>query len=76
MFFLVSVLWLWGRSTRVRLFWVLIGGLALAVCSELGQDVPMVGRDASVFDGLADAVGLVVGAGFACVIGRTGREPR
>ncbi|MEO6810444.1 MAG: VanZ family protein [Isosphaeraceae bacterium] len=76
MFFLISTLWLWGRPTRTRLLWVLIGGLALAVVSELGQDLPMIGREASVLDGLADLMGLAVGAGLACLIDRPGREPR
>lgn len=76
MFFLFSALWLWGRSARARLLWVLIGGLALAALSELGQALPMIGRDASIFDGLADLVGLIVGAGLACLTGKPGRELR
>src|ERR1700716_2726133 len=38
-----------GKAGRVFL-----AGLALAIISELGQELPIVGRDATVMDGVAD----------------------
>ena len=40
---------------------ILAAGLALAVVSELGQELPIVHRDANIFDLLADSFGVVVG---------------
>ncbi len=40
---------------------VLAAGLALALISEVGQELPIVHRDANVFDWIADALGIVVG---------------
>jgi VanZ family protein len=40
---------------------VLLAGLFFTVISELGQLMPFVGRDASVEDGIADMIGVVLG---------------
>src|SRR5436305_15349121 len=57
-FAVFAVLWMRvgppiGKSGRV-----LLAGLALAAISELGQELPIVSRDANVMDALADAVGV------------------
>jgi VanZ family protein len=48
---------------------IAVSGLALAVITELGQATSLVGRDASLGDGIADvagvAIGLIVAAWFA-----------
>ena len=64
--------WLWMRvgSSPRRGRWVLLGGVALAVISELGQELPIVSRDASIFDGLADSLGVIVGIVAHEVVGR------
>jgi VanZ family protein len=60
-FFVFAVLWMrlgTGRRWAMR---VLIGGVLLAIISELGQELPFVGRDAGVMDTLADVAGVVLG---------------
>jgi VanZ family protein len=52
------------RSLR----WVLPAGLALGLAIELIQ--PQVGRDASVFDFLADAIGLALGTAMGLSLRR------
>jgi VanZ family protein len=54
---------LWSRTdpARRRTRLILAAGAVLAVVTELGQATPIVQRDASVEDGLADVAGLVVG---------------
>ena len=54
-------LWLRVDPTRRRTLGVLAGGCLLAVVSELGQALPVVQRDPSVLDGLADSIGLLAG---------------
>jgi VanZ family protein len=58
--------WLWCRALadwepRKRAVTVLLGGLAFAFLSELGQIVPLVGRTMHLADFLADAAGLALG---------------
>jgi hypothetical protein len=52
------------RSLR----WILPAGLALGLAIELIQ--PQVGRDASAFDFLADAIGLALGAALGLSLRR------
>jgi hypothetical protein len=54
---------LWMRVDRAadQTRRVLVAGLALAFISELGQELPIVRRDANVFDWIADSLGVVVG---------------
>jgi hypothetical protein len=58
-----------GRGTRV-----VVGGLALAVVSELGQAVPMLGRDPGIADALADAAGVGAAAGLIAYLDRPERR--
>jgi VanZ family protein len=61
---------LWRRATSPASAPIIaVSGLALAVITELGQATSLVGRDASLGDGIADvagvAIGLIVAAWFA-----------
>lgn len=60
-------LWFQAARSRRGLTWVLVAGVALAVFTEFGQALPIVGRDSDPFDGLADVVGLLIGlaSGYA-----------
>jgi VanZ family protein len=60
-FAVFAVLWMRVGSSSRRGWWVLLAGVALAVVSELGQDLPIVNRDANLADGLADTVGVILG---------------
>ena len=60
-----------GARGRYRYAWVALGGLLLAVVTELGQLIEWVGRDASIGDTLTDAAGLLVGLVVAPLL-----EPR
>jgi VanZ family protein len=60
-FAVFAFLWMRVGSSSRRGWWVLLAGVALAVVSELGQDLPIVNRDANLADGLADTLGVIVG---------------
>ena len=60
-FAVFSFLWMRVGSSRSRAWWVVVAGVALAVITELGQEIPIVNRDCNVADGLADSVGVIVG---------------
>jgi hypothetical protein len=60
-FAIFSFLWMRVGSSRNRAWWVLIAGVALAVITELGQEVPIVNRDCNLADGFADSVGVIIG---------------
>ena len=62
-FAIFAVLWMRASSSGRRAFWVLASGVALALITELGQELPIVNRDSSLADGLADSVGVLVGLG-------------
>ncbi len=65
-FVVFAVLWVRACvcSTAPGL-WIALGGVGLAVVTEVGQILPAVGRDASVADALTDVIGLVVGLAVA-----------
>ena len=65
MFLVFAALWARAWSSPRRLVWIALGGIGLAVVTEIGQALPAVGRDASVADVLADVIGLVVGLAVA-----------
>jgi VanZ family protein len=60
-FAVFAVLWMRVGSSSRRAWWVVAAGVALAVITELGQEIPIVNRDCNVADGLADSVGVIVG---------------
>ncbi len=60
-FFVFALLWMWALRSAGRARRVVVAGLVLALLSEAGQELPIVRRDASLFDWLADAAGIIVG---------------
>jgi len=69
---------LWMFTGRFKARWVLVAGFAVAALSELGQALPIVNRDAEWPDGLADALGVLVGCAvyqFGAVFFLTPRNP-
>jgi VanZ family protein len=67
-FVVFSVFWVRVGSTSARFAWVLLGGLALAVLTELVQNLPVIGREASFADGLADCAATIVGISVAPLV--------
>jgi hypothetical protein len=63
MFASLSILWMRVRTTWRGTGLVCVGGLTLAILTELGQGMPMVGRDPDPLDAFADAVGTIAGVG-------------
>ena len=62
MFLVFAVLWLEATKGKPgRFAWVAGAGIALAVVTELGQNVPFLRRDGEIADALADSVGVLVG---------------
>lgn len=66
LFFGFSSLWSLAYSGR-SVAAIAVSGIALAVITELGQATTLVGRDADLWDGLADAVGVALGLLFVRV---------
>ena len=60
-FVVFTVLWLRVGTSRWRYAWVILGGLALAVVSELVQTLPWIGRDGELDDGITDMIGVLLG---------------
>ena len=61
MFAVFGLLWMRVGSAGGRRGKVLAGGIILAVVTELGQLIPVLGRDAGLLDALADTGGLIAG---------------
>lgn len=62
MFFVFALLWLAAAREKPRRFaWVAGAGIALAVVTELVQNLPFLKRDGEVVDAVADCVGVLVG---------------
>ncbi len=56
----------WRRATSPRAIGLIaITGVMLAVLTELGQATSLVGRDADLWDGIADSLGVAIGLIFA-----------
>src|SRR5206468_6482558 len=64
-FLAFAVLWLRVRPWPRRSLWVGIAGIILAAVSELGQELPIVGRDATLGDLVTDILGVLIGLGVA-----------
>jgi hypothetical protein len=64
-FVVFAVLWLRTSTSRRRYAWVALGGLALAVTTELGQTIPAINRDAGLDDGITDLIGVALGLAVA-----------
>ncbi len=60
-FVVFTVLWLRIGTSRWRYAWVVLGGLALAAVSEIVQNLPWIGRDGELDDGITDMIGVLLG---------------
>jgi VanZ family protein len=60
-----ALLWLRVSGSRRRYCFVALGGLALAAITELVQNLPIVNRNGSVADALADFIGVLIGLAIA-----------
>ena len=67
-FLLFAILWLRVGKTPRRFLWVALAGLVLTVVSELVQSLPIIGRDATIGDGVTDCIGLLLGLALAPVL--------
>jgi uncharacterized protein (DUF486 family) len=67
-FTVFSVLWLRAVSARRRLLIVAASGVALAVLTELVQNLPIVDRDCEVGDAIVDVAGVLVGLAIAWLV--------
>lgn len=71
MFLIFSALWVWsGRKPG----FVLLAGIAYGMLTEIWQGVTPFGRSFDWYDGLADAIGAVLGVGLAMLARRIVRE--
>jgi hypothetical protein len=64
-FVVFAVLWLRTSTSRRRYAWVALGGLALAVITELVQTIPAINRNAGLDDGITDLIGVALGLAVA-----------
>jgi hypothetical protein len=62
MFLVFGLLWSRDCQPSLRPLQVLAGGLALGILTELGQELPMLGRDGDFWDFVADGLGVAAGA--------------
>jgi hypothetical protein len=60
-FVLFSILWTRVRSSRRAYVWIMLGGIALGVITEIGQSVPIVNREPNFGDFAADVVAVALG---------------
>jgi VanZ family protein len=67
-FAVFSVLWLRVWSSRGRYAWVGLMGLGLAALTEIVQELPVIGRDATFGDVATDILGVVVGLVLASLL--------
>ncbi len=64
-FCIFALLWLRTSESRRRFWMVALGGLALAVITEVGQNLPFIRRDGNVPDAIADVIGVLIGLAIA-----------
>ena len=64
-FVVLAILWMRVSSSWRAIGAIILGGAALGIITELGQLVPIVRRDANIFDLLADFAGVVIGIAAA-----------
>ncbi len=63
-----SILWARALSSRRRFALVALGGLGLAIVTELVQKLPVVGREGEIADALTDFAGVLVGIVLAPLV--------
>jgi VanZ family protein len=69
-FAVFGVLWMRALSVDRRFLIVLAAGVALAVITEVGQNLPIVGRDGELADGVFDVLGVLLAYPLALFIFR------
>ena len=66
-FAVFAFLWRLASNSRATLL-IAVVGVVFAIVTELVQDLPIVGRDADVWDGLADSAGVLTGLVFGSLM--------
>ncbi len=82
-FVVFSILYARLGTSRRRFVWIAVGGIALAVITELVQKLAIVGRDGTLGDGAVDIAGILIGFVAAPMVeplarlveGRLSRKP-
>jgi hypothetical protein len=67
-FCVFALLWLRVSGSRRRYWLVALGGIALAVTTEVVQSLPFVERDGNVPDAVADVIGVLIGLAIASYV--------
>lgn len=75
-FAIFGLLWLRALPGKARFLVVAAAGLALAVVTEYGQSLPIVGRDGDVADGVCDVIGVVLAYPLFLLFFRRTRDER
>jgi hypothetical protein len=65
MFVVLAILWRRYDSSRRAIGAIVLGGVALGVLTELGQLLPVVSRNADLYDVVMDGIGLAIGVAIA-----------
>lgn len=73
-FAVFGLLWLGAIPGRHRFLVVMAAGMALAVITEFGQSLPIVGRDGDVSDGVCDVIGVFLAYPLALMLFRRVRD--
>jgi VanZ family protein len=73
-FAVFGLLWLRVIPGNRRFLVVMVAGAALAVITEYGQSLPIIGRDGDVADGLADVCGVFLAYPLSMLLFRRVRE--
>lgn len=60
-FIVFAILWARLGTSRRRFTWIALGGLGLAVITELVQKLAIIGRDGTWGDGAIDIAGILLG---------------
>ncbi len=67
-FVVLAILWLRVGSSRRAIGFIILGGFALGIISELGQMMPFVRRNANLYDMLTDFAGVLLGIAAAPLV--------
>jgi len=69
-FLIFGALWLWAGGKPAQVIWA---GIAYGMMIEIWQGIMPIGRSFDWYDGLADAVGVILGVGLALLARRVFR---
>jgi uncharacterized protein (DUF486 family) len=67
-FVVFAILWRRFAPERRTVWAVVLGGLAAAALTEIGQLMPVVNRDAELYDFVLDGVGILIGIAVAGLV--------